>query len=304
MHPKVSIIILNWNGLEDTIECLDSLKKITYPNHRITVVDNGSRGNDVQALREKFGDYINIIENDKNYGFAEGNNIGIRYALASVNPDYILLLNNDMVVAPDFLTELIQVAEMAPLVGIAGPKIYYYGEPNKLQSAGAKVNWRTGETFLIGCGQIDEGQFDHGNDVDWVVGGGLLIKRQVLERIGLLYQPYFAYFEEVDWCTRCKKAGCRVVYVPSAKLWHKGAATTTRIGGMRLYYMTRNRFLFMKRNATGLQFVCFLMRFFLRDVAFTTIQILALRRDLKSLGKFYTGMCAGISFSLGRGSVS
>jgi hypothetical protein len=298
MHPKVSIIILNWNGLDDTIECLDSLKKITYPDYRVVLVDNGSKGKDVQALRERFGDYIHIIENDKNYGFAEGNNIGIRYALDSLKPDYILLLNNDMVVAPDFLNELVEVAEKDASIGIAGPKIYYYDQPNRLQSAGGKISWWSGITSLIGCGEIDKGQFDHANDVDWVIGGGLLIKRQALERIGLLYWPYFAYFEEADWCTQCKKAGYRVVYVPGAKVWHKGAATTARIGGMRLYYMTRNRFLFMKRNATGLQFACFFVRFFLRDVAFTTIQILALQRDPKSLTKFYTAICAGISLCL------
>jgi GT2 family glycosyltransferase len=301
MHPKVSVVILNWNGLSDTMECLDSLKKITYSNCSVVVVDNGSKGNDVEALKTRFGNYISIIENDRNYGFAEGNNIGIRYALDNVKVDYILLLNNDMVVAPDFLSELVEATEKDISIGIAGPKIYYYGEPNKLQSAGARINWWSGITSLIGCGEIDKGQFDHLNDVDWVVGGGLLIKRQVLERIGLLYRPYFAYFEEAEWCTRCKKAGYRVVYVPSAKLWHKGAATTARIGGMRLYYMTRNRFLFMKRNATGLQFVCFFVRFFLRDVAFTTISMLLLQGDMKSLGKFYKGTYDGISQSLGRG---
>jgi len=301
MHPKVSIIILNWNGLEDTIECLDSLKKIAYPDYDVVVVDNGSKGNDIEALKKRFGDYVQIIENDRNYGFAEGNNIGIRYALANLNPGYILLLNNDMVAAPDFLSELVEVAVRDAWIGIVGPKIYYYNQPNRLQSAGGRINWWIGETSLIGVGEIDKGQFDHVNDVNWVIGGGLLIKRQVLERIGLLYQPYFAYFEEADWCTRCKKGGYRVVYVPSAKLWHKGAATTARIGGMRLYYMTRNRFLFMKRNATGLQFACFFVRFFLRDVAFTTVSLLALQRDLKSLAKFYTAICAGISLSLGRG---
>ena len=301
MNPKVSIIILNWNGLEDTIECLDSLKKITYPDYSVIVVDNGSAGNDVQLLKEKFGDYIQIIENDKNYGFAEGNNIGIRYALKNSHLDYILLLNNDTIVDPEFLAELVNVAASDPLIGIAGPKVYWHDEPRKIQSAGGRIDWWSGETSLIGVGEIDKGQFDHAKDVDWVIGGGLLIKRQVLERIGLLYQPYFAYFEEADWCTQCKKAGYRVVYVPGAKLWHKGAATTARIGGMRLYYMTRNRFLFMKRNATGLQFACFFVRFFLRDVAFTTISILALQRDLKSLTKFYTAICAGISLSLGRG---
>jgi len=298
MDPKVSIIILNWNGLDDTIECLDSLKKIAYPDYDVVVVDNGSKGNDIEALKMRFGDYIKIIENDRNYGFAEGNNIGIRYALDNLDPDYILLLNNDTIVDPEFLTELVNAAESDPLIGIVAPKIYWYDEPNTVQSAGGTINWWTGALSLIGVGEVDKGQFDHVKDVDWVIGGGLLMKRQVLERIGLLYRPYFAYFEEADWCTQCKKAGYRVVYVPKAKVWHKTARATGRVSGLRLYYMTRNRFLFMKRNATGLQFSCFLARFFLRDVAFTTISMLALQRDLKSLAKFYKGICAGISLSL------
>ena len=296
MNPKVSIIILNWNGLDDTIECLDSLKKTTYPDYEVIVVDNGSKGDDAEILGEKYKDYIHIVENDKNYGFAEGCNIGMRYALKNSHPDYILLLNNDTVVAPDFLNKLIDVAEKDVSIGIAGPKIYFYDQPNKLQSAGARVNWWTGETALIGYGEIDNGQFGHLKDVDWVIGGALLIKRQVLEKIGLLYQPYFAYFEEADWCARCRKAGYRVVYVPGAKVWHKGQRTIGKQDVSLLYYMTRNRLLFMRRNSTTLQFVCFLMWFSLKDSLVTTIMLIR-RKELKSLTKFYKAICDGMRLS-------
>ena len=123
MNTKVSIIILNWNGLDHTVDCLQSLKKITYQNYNIIVVDNGSKGNDAEILKRKFGEYVHIIENDKNYGFAGGCNIGIRYALRNSGPDYILLLNNNTTVAPDFLAEMVSVAESNPSFGIAGPKI-------------------------------------------------------------------------------------------------------------------------------------------------------------------------------------
>src|SRR4030042_2187559 len=139
MNPKVSIIILNWNGLEDTIECLNSLKKITYPNYKVILVDNGSKGNDARVLREKFGDYIHLIENDRNYGYAKGVNIGIRYALANSASEYILLLNNDTVVAPDFLNQLVKLAESDSSVGIVGPKTYYYGSSSRLESIGARL---------------------------------------------------------------------------------------------------------------------------------------------------------------------
>ena len=119
-HPKISVIILNWNELDDTIECLDSLKKITYPNYEIIVVDNGSKGNDAQVLQEKFSDYIHLIQNDRNYGFTGGTNIGMRYALNNSAPDYILVLNSDTVVDSEFLAEMVKVTEADPASGIAG----------------------------------------------------------------------------------------------------------------------------------------------------------------------------------------
>jgi len=293
-HPRVCIIILNWNGLEDTIECLESLKRITYPEYEVIVVDNGSEGNDVEVLRERFGDYVHVIENDVNYGFAEGSNIGMRYALGTLDPDYVLLLNSDTLVDPDFLTELIKVAEGDSRIGIVGPKIRFYGQSNRIQSAGARINWWTGETSLAGCTKIDRGQFDKMKEVDWVSGCALLIKCETIEEIGLLYAGYFGYFEETEWCARCRKAGYKVVYVPAAKLWHKGRRTTEKVEGFRLYYMTRNQFLFMKRNSTRVQFLSFFVWFFLRHFVVTTM-LLILRRDVGLMKRFYRGIYDGIT---------
>ena len=114
MSQKVSVIILNWNGLDDTIECLESLRRITYPSYEAVVVDNASSGDDAQVLRQKYAQYAHIIENDKNYGFAEGNNVAIRYALKHSNPNYFLLLNSDTVVAPAFLGIMVDDAEGDP----------------------------------------------------------------------------------------------------------------------------------------------------------------------------------------------
>ena len=134
---KVSIIILNWNKYEETIECLDSLRNITYPNYNIILVDNGSEGPDVKILGERYGNYINIIKNDKNYGFAEGCNIGLRYALSNKNPDYVLLLNNDTIVDPNFLTELVKVATDTTVVtvdlGVGADLIFTGDAPNVLR---------------------------------------------------------------------------------------------------------------------------------------------------------------------------
>ena len=121
--PKVAIVILNWNGLADTLECLDSLQKIVYPNYVVVVIDNGSNGNDAEIIKKKFGDFVFVIEEEKNLGFAGGCNEGIRWALHS-GAKYVLLLNNDTVVDPNFLIELVNVAQNDPQIGIVGPKVY------------------------------------------------------------------------------------------------------------------------------------------------------------------------------------
>jgi len=117
--PKVCIIVLNWNGLSDTVECLESLRKLGYSNYGVIVVDNASKGDDVEVLKQRYGGYVYLIKNDRNYGFAEGNNIGIRYALGNLKPDYYFLLNNDTVVAPDVLDELVAVGERDDRIGVS-----------------------------------------------------------------------------------------------------------------------------------------------------------------------------------------
>jgi len=295
----VCVIVLNWNGLEDTIECVESLRKVTYPAMSVLVVDNGSEGHDASELRRRFGDSIDLIENDKNYGFAEGNNIGIRYALEQLSPDYVLLLNNDTVVDPEFLSELVRSAESDHSIGIVGPKVLFYHEPSTLQSAGGTFNWWTGQASLIGCTQIDTGQFDVARDVDWVIGCALLAKASVIRKIGLLYEGYFCYREEVDWCARCKGAGYAVRYVPKASIWHKRRLATNRIDEFRLYHMTRNQFLLMKRNAKRLQFACFVIQFGLVWLPVTPLLLLIRQRDFKLIMSFYKGVADGIKAILG-----
>ena len=296
MNSKVSIIILNWNGLDDTVDCLQSLKEINYPDYNIIIVDNGSKGNDAEILKGKFGEYVHIIENDKDYGFAGGCNIGIRYALRNFEPDYILLLNNDTVVAPDFLAEMVSVAESNPSIGIAGPKIYFYHDPDKIQAIGGQINWRTGMTSMLGIGETDVGQFNEIREVDWVVGCALLIKREVLQTIGLLYERYFAYFEETDWCVRCSRAGYLVIYAPGARVWHKKRWSMEEISGLTMYYVTRNRFLFMVRNSTVSQLLYFFIYFLFWHLPIFTVLSLSRYRykSLKLLASFYRGVFGGI----------
>lgn len=304
---KVSIIILNWNGLEDTIECLESLKKITYPNYEVIVVDNGSRGNDAQVLKEKFGDYIYLIQNDKNYGYTGGSNIGIRYALSNSFPDYFLILNNDVIVAPDFLTEMVKVAESKKQAGVVGPKTYLYSLPNQLWLAYATIDMHKGRTSLVGSGENDNGQYDEVMEVDgYLAGSCLLIKQKVIQNIGLFDESYFCYWDETDYCFRVRKAGYKVIYAPHAKIWHKKSArlkpwykTLRRRDQVNtppyyLYFMTRNNFKFMKEHATKAQYCSFFLYFFGYRLWFTSGVCLVYYRDVRQLIAFYRGVRDGL----------
>jgi GT2 family glycosyltransferase len=302
-YAKVSIIILNWNGLEDTEECLESLKKTTYPNYDVIVVDNGSKGNDARVLEEKFGNYIHLIRNDKNYGYTGGNNIGIRYALKNSSPHYFLILNNDTVVAPDFLGQLIKVAESDASIGIDGPKVYYYGFPSRIQGVGGRVNMRTGQASLIGVKEVDAGQYDEQQEVDYVFGCCLLMKKEVIQKVGLFDESYFCYWDEVDYCFRAREAGYKVVCVPEAKIWHRAplklkvrdkTLVSGKASGLPYYFMARNNFKFVRKHATKGQYRGFLLYFFGYQFWFMTVVCLLYHRDVGRLIGFYRGAKDGL----------
>jgi len=223
--PRVCVIVLNWNGLSDTVECLESLRKLGYPNYSVIVVDNASKGDDVEVLRQRYGDYAYLIKNDRNYGFAEGNNIGIRYALGNLKPDYYMLLNNDTVMAPDVLDELVAVGEKDDRIGVIGPKIYYYdmnGRKDIIWSAGGVIRWWHPWIYDgIGCGEQDHPLYDECRPVAWVSGAAMMLKRQVLDDMSLLNADYFSGNEDVEYCLKARRHGFEVVYVPTAHVWHK-----------------------------------------------------------------------------------
>ncbi|MCR4405865.1 MAG: glycosyltransferase family 2 protein [Anaerolineae bacterium] len=243
--PRVTIIILNWNGLRDILACLESLSRLDYPRYQIVVVDNGSTDGSVEAIQERFLE-ATLIENGENLGFTGGNNVGLRYALTQ-GADYALLLNNDTEVAPDFLSRLVQAAEADPTVGMAGPTIYYYARPDLIWSAGGMIDWSRGQTWMLGLNEQDSGQYGTApREVDFVTGCALLVKRAVTERIGLLDERFFAYYEEAEWCVRARKAEFKIVHVPTAKVWHKIPLDAREHSPLVHYYMTRNRLLFLK----------------------------------------------------------
>ncbi|RLC85897.1 MAG: glycosyltransferase family 2 protein, partial [Chloroflexi bacterium] len=180
----VTIIILNWNGLADTLACLASLAHLDNADAcEILVVDNGSTDGSPPVIRERFPG-VTLIETGENLGFTGGNNVGLRWALER-GSDYALLLNNDTEVAPDFLCLLVEAVEADSRVGIAGPTIYYYEEPQTVWSAGGEIDWRRGATWMLGLNERDTGQFgDTPREMDFVTGCALLVKRDVLQRVG------------------------------------------------------------------------------------------------------------------------
>jgi len=248
--PHVIIVVLNWNGLTDTLACLESLRGLDYPTHKLIVVDNGSTDGSPVTIRERFPD-VTLIETGENLGFAGGNNVGLGHALLQ-EADYVLLLNNDTEVDPDFLSRLVEAAEADPQVGMAGPIIYYYDRPEIIWSAGGRIDWQRGKTWMIGLNTPDTGQFGTASrEVDFVTGCALLVKRAVMEQAGLLDERFFAYYEEVEWCVRARRAGFKVVHVPLAKVWHKISPECQADSPLVHYYMTRNRLLFLKIVGAG-----------------------------------------------------
>lgn len=251
MKPRVLIIILCYNGVALTLACLESLRQMRYPNADVLVVDNASRDDTPTLVRARFPE-VAVIETGANLGFAAGNNVGLRHALAQ-GYDYALLLNNDTEVAPDFLDALVDAAESDPAIGIAGPTITYYEQPETIWSAGGLIDWRHGRSAMRGIGERDTGQYHAMGDVDFVTGCALLCKRAVLERAGLLDERFFMYYEETEWCVRAARAGFRIVHVPASRVLHKIPLDARADQPYVAYYMTRNRLLFLRATRAAPQ---------------------------------------------------
>lgn len=290
LHPKVSIIIVNWNGWKDTIECLESLYQITYQNYDIIVVDNGSEDKSVEKIKEwvegkipvesKFFGYnangkpiryieydrkeagsgkekeianlpsnkkLVIIKNEKNYGFAAGNNIAIKYSLKALNPDYILLLNNDTVVDQGFLSELIKVAEDNEEVGMVATKLLFYDAPNIINSIGTLI-FRDGSAAHLGGREIDIGQYDQVVETFAPCAAAALYRSDMLNEIGLFDKDFFAYLEDVDLGWRARLAGWRCFLSSKSIVYHKHSATSKKYSKFKIFQIERNRIRLMIKN--------------------------------------------------------
>jgi GT2 family glycosyltransferase len=272
----VAVVIPVWNGLEDTLECLASLARITYDHVSVVIVDNGSTDGSADALGSR-PDTV-VIRNETNRGFTRGCNEGMRQALAGP-ADYILLLNNDTVVTPDFLSLLVDALERDETAGMAGPKVYQYGAERIFDSAGVRALPWLAQPFLRGHGETDRGQYDQQEESAYVTGCALLIKRAVIERIGLLDEDYTNYFEDFDWGYRARLHGFRLLYVPDALIYHKGSRTSGLWSPFYYHHNTRSRILFARKHVPWLPFlIAFLPYLALYRYLLPAARLLAHRR--------------------------
>jgi GT2 family glycosyltransferase len=248
-QDSVFVIILNWNGWEDTLDCLSSLEHLDYQAYEVVVVDNGSTDGSEEKIREAYPDVV-VLQTGENLGFAGGNNAGIRYALER-GADHVWLLNNDAVVHPGSLTPLVKEALSEASIGMVGSKINYYQDPDVIWFAGGTIDPLTGKTGHSLMGKKDTGGRDEPRDVDYASACSLLVTRGVLEDVGLMDTRFFLYFEETDWAARCRRRGWRVRYQPASKIWHKVSRASKLDSPGMIFHFTRSSMLFARKHISS-----------------------------------------------------
>jgi GT2 family glycosyltransferase len=245
ISPLVVNVILNTNRRQDTLACLESISASTYNNQKTIVLDNASTDGSVLAIRSVYPD-VKIVELVQNMGYAGNNNVGIQEALA-LGADWVFVLNEDTILAQDCLEKLVSTAEAESGIGIVGPMVYHYDEPNIIQSAGVMLNnnWRS---IHLGQNEVDAGQFPRPHQVDCISGCAILVRRSLVEQVGVLDERFYYYWEETEWCIRAKKNGWATMHVPAAKLWHKGVQRDYQPNPSVTYYDTRNWLLLLSKH--------------------------------------------------------
>ncbi|MDD4823125.1 MAG: glycosyltransferase family 2 protein [Bacteroidales bacterium] len=246
--PDISVITVNYNGKKDTIELIRSLQMHVSLPLEIIVVDNGSRENEALLLQEMFPSVV-VIRSEKNLGFSGGNNLGITQAKGK----YIFLLNNDTFVTDDTFHYLIERLESAPSIGVVSPKIKFAAPPQNIQFAGyTPLTSVTIRNALIGFGEADNGQHETALQTPFTHGAAMILKREVVNKAGLMPEIFFLYYEELDWCEHIGTCGYELWYEPKCTVFHKESQSTGQNSPLRTYYLTRNRLLFAWRNRKGL----------------------------------------------------
>lgn len=244
---EISIVTVNYNGIQDTAKMIESVQSHLSIPYEIIVVDNGSKRDESLLLQKKYP-FIKTIRCEKNLGFAGGNNLG--YSISS--GFYIFFLNNDTVLKDDSLHYLIETMQMNPKVGGVSPKILFNDASGHIQFAGyTPLSEITIRNQTIGSDEPDNGQYDTSSRTPYLHGAAMLVKREVIEKVGLMPECYFLYYEELDWSTQITKTGYELLYEPRTCIYHSESKSTGKESPLKIYYLTRNRMLYAQRNRTG-----------------------------------------------------
>lgn len=303
--PKVTVIILTWNRVDDIVTCLESFSVVDYPNLEVMVVDNASADETVEILRARYP-WITLIVNDDNLGYVGGNNVGIRRALAG-DTDYVFVLNSDTKMTRSCLPELVRVMQGDPRIAIAGAKNLYMQNPTYTWGKYGRLNW--GPMLCTTHGRfVKDYPEPSPQDVDWIIGNGCMMSREALETVGIFDEAFFQVNEDVDWCIRARKAGYRCVYVDTAAIHHRGASSADLGQPIQFsygYFLGRNAIMFAKKHANPFQFAWLLSMMVLGLVM--RMSAFALSSTLRAiLGQepFISGMVDGLSGRLRREKIT
>jgi GT2 family glycosyltransferase len=348
MFPSVTIVILNWNGWKDTIECLESLYRITYPKYQVIIIDNGSTDNSIERITEycrgnlqltsrfftydpswkplemisysreesekiSFGESevfqqfshrkLVLIMNGENEGFGKGNNVGIKYAMDVLRTDYILLLNNDTVVDPAFLSQMVKVAESHPDTGIIGSKIFYYDYNGKTdviwEEGGGITDPLSSSGYILSAPLVRSDPDNPVVELQFICGCVFLISTMVLKKLSPAgFNPaYFCYYEDADLSLKCIKLGFKCYYAPKSIVWHKWSSSAGgRYSPFCIFHEIRSRVIFIKTNGTQLKFMLFLLKSIIIDQFLFIFSIMFRIKKPSLLRNYYAGFIDGVLY--------
>ncbi|MBO9154233.1 glycosyltransferase family 2 protein [Chitinophaga sp. GCM10012297] len=256
--PLVSIIALNYNQTTVTCEFLETTKQLTYRNFETIVVDNGSSIDPSAQIAAGNYPNLNLILSPVNLGFTGGNNLGMQHA----SGDFVFIVNNDTEMTPDLIERLLAPFAEDPSIGVVCPKIRFYHHPNVIQYAGFHpMNLLTGRTWAVGSKEEDNGQHNTSGPTHCAHGAAMMVKREVIDKVGRFADKFFIYYEESDWSARILRAGYKIYYTAQGLIYHKESITMGKESPLKVYFHTRNRILYMRRNTNKQQLAVFLLFF-------------------------------------------
>ncbi len=291
--PLVSLVTLNWNQTDITCDFLESTRKFIYPNYEILVCDMGSVVDPTEKINAGKYPHTRVLRSEKNLGSTGGNNYGIRHAKG----EFIFLVNNDTIVTPELIDVLLEPFYNDPEIGVTCPKIRFYHHPNVIQYAGFNpIDVFTGRTTAVGSKEEDRGQHDVSGFTYGAHGCAMMVKREVIEKTGMYPEKFFIYYEEWDWSMRILKAGYKIWYEAKGLIYHKESMTMGKESAVKVYYHTRNRIMYMRRNTSFPQFLVFISFFIL----FTTPKSIArylFKKQHEHLKSFVRGVWWNVTTS-------